>query len=376
MTNTIAQSNVNNDNPAFPLEEIYFYLTEGCNLACRHCWLSPKHQDHQTTYPMLPLELFKKIITEAKPLGLAGVKLTGGEPLMHPRITDIISAVKEEGLGLSIETNGLLCTPQLAEAMATLKRPLISVSLDGQDAETHDWIRGIKGSFDAAVKGIQNLVNAGIKPQIILTVMKQNAGQLEGLVQLADNLGAESVKFNILQPTGRGEKMDTQGETLTLQELLKLGNDVSNTLAKSTGLKLHFDLPAAFRPMSKMFGESGDGCASCGILKILGVLADGRYALCGIGSHFQELVFGDASVDRLKDVWEGAGILRELREGIPSRFEGICGRCHLKRICSASCIAQNYYRSKSLWKPFWFCEEAHDRGLFPTTRITPLKPTI
>lgn len=170
--------------------------------------------------------------------------------------------------------------------------------------------------------------------------------------------------------------MDTQGETLTLQELLKLGNDVSNTLAKSTGLKLHFDLPAAFRPMSKMFGESGDGCASCGILKILGVLADGRYALCGIGSHFQELVFGDASVDRLKDVWEGAGILRELREGIPSRFEGICGRCHLKRICSASCIAQNYYRSKSLWKPFWFCEEAHDRGLFPTTRITPLKPTI
>jgi hypothetical protein len=40
-------------------------------------------------------------------------------------------------------------------------------------------------------------------------------------------------------------------------------------------------------------------------------------------------------------------------------------------MCFGSCLAQNYYRSKSLWEPFWFCEEVHRRGLFPETRIPP-----
>lgn len=67
----------------YPLEQIYFYLTEGCNLACRHCWLSPKLQGESKTYPTLSIELFHSILEQAKPLGLKAVKLTGGEPLMH-----------------------------------------------------------------------------------------------------------------------------------------------------------------------------------------------------------------------------------------------------------------------------------------------------
>jgi hypothetical protein len=41
----------------------------------------------------------------------------------------------------------------------------------------------------------------------------------------------------------------------------------------------------------------------------------------------------------------------------------------MKEICLGNCLAQNYYRSKSLWEPFWFCEEALRQGLFPNTRI-------
>jgi len=51
-----------------------------------------------------------------------------------------------------------------------------------------------------------------------------------------------------------------------------------------------------------MYGEGGDGCASCSILKILGVLADGSYALCGIGTQIQELVFGNAQKDNLAEI--------------------------------------------------------------------------
>ncbi len=354
----------------YPLKQIYFYLTEGCNLACRHCWLSPKLQDENITYPSLSLDLFKSIIEQAKPLGLTVAKLTGGEPLMHPQIHEILRIIKNQEISLSIETNGVLCTPELAKEIASGKNPLISVSLDGANAKTHEWVRGVNGCFDDALEGIENLVKAGTKPQIIMTVMKQNREQLEALVRIAESLGTDSVKFNLVQPTGRGEKMNSTGENLTVEELLKLGEYVLETLSESTTLKLYYDQPAAFRPLSRMFGENGDGCATCSILQIIGVLANGNYALCGIGSHIPELVFGNASRDRLEEIWQNNDILSELREGIPARFEGICSCCHMKRACSASCIAQNYYRSKSLWKPYWFCDEAFKKGLFPETRIS------
>ena len=59
------------------------------------------------------------------------------------------------------------------------------------------------------------------------------------------------------------------------------------------------------------------------------------------------------------------------REGLPEKLEGICGECLMKAKCVGSCIAQNYYSSKNLWAPYWYCEQARKRGLFPETRVTP-----
>lgn len=357
---------------AYPLKQLYFYLTEGCNLACRHCWLSPKLHTESTPYSTLPPTIFTKILDQAKSLGLEAVKLTGGEPLLHPEIQEILQILKERNIPFTIESNGVLCTPELAKIIAAACRGAsVSVSLDGADAESHEWVRGIKGSFDAALSGIRNLVNVGIKPQIIMTVMNHNKMQLEAIVRLAETLGAESVKFNLVQPTGRGEKMNDDGATVPIEELIKLGQWVFDTLSPSTALKLYYDIPPAFRPMSKMFGAKGDGCATCGIRGVIGVLADGSYALCGIGSQIPELIFGHADSAALDVVWKTNNTLLELREGIPDKFEGVCARCHMKRACSASCIAQNYYRSRSLWKPYWFCDTAYRKGLFPKTRLSP-----
>ncbi len=163
--------------------------------------------------------------------------------------------------------------------------------------------------------------------------------------------------------------MHDAGQTLGIEELMKLGEWVENVLSTSTNLRLYYSHPLAFRPLSKMFGSNGDGCGICGILGILGVMSDGSYAMCGIGETVPELVFGHAAADRLKDIWDNTPVLQELREGLPARLKGICGECLIKSHCLGSCIAQNYYLSKSLWAPFWFCEEANRQGLFPETRL-------
>jgi SynChlorMet cassette radical SAM/SPASM protein ScmF len=350
---------------------IYFYLTEGCNLACRHCWIAPKYQSEGHSYAALDVQLFHSIIKQAKPLGLSGVKLTGGEPLLHPQIREIFDVIRKEDLRLIVETNGVLCTPELAQEIALSKHSFVSVSLDGVDAETHEWVRGIPGCFEAAIDGTKNLVNAGFKPQIIMTLMRRNRDQVEAMVHLAEQLGAGSIKFNVLQPTARGEKMHEARETLNIEELVELGRWVETALSASTSLRLIYSHPMAFRPLGKMFGSNGDGCAVCGILGILGVLADGSYALCGIGETVPELVFGHANKDLLDDVWHNNPVLIEIREGMPHRFEGICRSCVAKNICLGNCVAQNYYRSKNLWAGYWYCEKAKDQRLFPETRMKP-----
>ncbi len=350
------------------LNQIYFYLTQGCNLKCRHCWIAPKFQTEESIWPALAFDLFKDIVAQGRELGMSGVKLTGGEPLIHPEIETILDHIRETGLRLTIETNGVKCTPKIVDKIVQNKNPFVSVSLDGVDAATHEWVRGVPGCFDAALDGVRNLVKAGLRPQIIMSVMRRNADQMQAVVKLAESLNAESVKFNLVTPTARGEQMQKSGQTLSIQELIELGHWVEHTLQPASNIRVVYSHPTAFRPLSKLFAQS-DG--RCGIFGIIGVLGNGKYALCGIGETVPELVFGHAAKDRLADVWNHNAVLNDIRKGLPQDLSGICGDCLMKKKCLGSCIAMNYYRSHQLFAPHWYCELAHEAGLFPESRVRP-----
>ena len=356
---------------SYPLSQLYFYITDSCNLRCRHCWMEPAYVDANKALTALDPKLFAAIIDQALPMGLNHIKLTGGEPLLHPRIGELLAIAQDRRIGVSVETNATLCTPELAREIAACKEVSVAVSIDGMDGVTHDWIRGKEGCFHETLQGIENLVNAGIRPQVIMTIMRRNRDQIPAVIKLAETIGAGSVKFNIVQPTARGVLMHTRGETLTIEELIAIGTYVDQELALSTDLPLCFHHPPAFRGLAKMFGTNGDGCYRCGFLGILGVLANGDYALCGIGATVPELVFGNAARDSLSEVWLHNPVLAELRAGMPRQLKGICSTCVMQQVCLGSCIAQNYYSSHDLWAPFWYCEEAHRQGLFPETRLHP-----
>ncbi len=355
----------------YPLQTLYFYLTGDCNLACRHCWISPQYQRAAVSQSCLEYDLFSAIIAEAKPLGLTSVKLTGGEPLIHPRITGVLSFVQQEDLNLTIESNGIALTPELASQIAAGKNPFLSISLDGSTAATHEWVRGVSGSFDLAVKGIRTAVDAGIKPQIIMTIMRRNVHQIESLIDLGERMGADSVKLNILQPTARGKTLHDDGENLTIDELIALGARIEQEIAEEASIPVIFGHPHAFRPLGRMF-QADCSCSTCHIHHILGVLHDGSYALCGIGETVPEMVFGRAGSDCISDIWLGNRIIQEIRRGIPDSLQGICRHCAMKNLCLGSCVALNYVSSRDLLAPYWFCEEAARKGLFPSSRFIPL----
>ena len=117
------------------LNELYFYLTDACNLACRHCWLEPQYCPEEKAISVIDHSLFTAILDQAEPLGMKGVKLTGGEPLLHPQIDQLLDIIRQKRLRLTVETNGTLCTPNLAERIAACERAFAAVSLDAAEAD-------------------------------------------------------------------------------------------------------------------------------------------------------------------------------------------------------------------------------------------------
>src|SRR5512137_2709644 len=91
-----------------PLTSLYMYIAGSCNLACRHCWIEPNYQADSKNGKFIKLEYVKKAIKEAKPLGLQSVKLTGGEPMLHPKFREIVDHIESEKIGMVMETNGTL----------------------------------------------------------------------------------------------------------------------------------------------------------------------------------------------------------------------------------------------------------------------------
>jgi len=354
-------------DPVPPLADLYVYVTDRCNCSCKHCWIVPGvSSSKEKSSHFLSGQIFEAAVVEAKLLGLSAVKWTGGEPTIHPDFPGLLELQKKHQLAGRLETNGMEVTPALARLLFDSGVYHVSVSLDGSVPETHDAIRGVRGAYRRALTGVRNLVEAGFKPQLIMSPMAENVGELDGLLELVGQVGAGSVKLNIVQPTLRGEDIHSSGQMLSVTELLEINRRLEQELRPRYPFPIFFDVPMAFRPLNRIL--AGDGCSLCGIKRILGLLADGSYALCGIGETLPELVFGKVGKGELAGIWKEHPVLLLLRNDLPGKLKGVCGHCLMKSACLGACVAQNYYRSKDLLGAFWFCELAAEEGLFPETR--------
>jgi SynChlorMet cassette radical SAM/SPASM protein ScmF len=347
-----------------PLSTLYFYVAGACNLACGHCWISPAYDPGAASGRFLPLDLMRRAILQGKPLGLASAKLTGGEPLLHPRFREIVSLCADEGLGINIETNGTLVDDGLARFLREKGVGFISVSLDGADAETHERLRGVPGSFARAVAGIRALAEAGLRPQAICTLHRGNAGQMRGVVALAGSLGCGSLKFNHVQNMGRGTRKKAEAG-LDVEEVLALYRAMERDLVPRSPLPLFFDIPYAFRPIRALLRKD---LGHCGILNILGVLSGGELSMCGVGVTVPDLIYGDLATDDLAEVWCNSPGLAEIRRLVPRGLGGACGRCLHRDFCMGECVAQGFFEEGRLGGAFPFCAEMDRRGKFPETR--------
>ncbi len=349
------------------LTHLYLYITNRCNLACRHCWITPTFTD-EFVEGKVSFEEYAEFIGQAIPLGLSGVKITGGEPLLYKPLPKLVEFLNSRKIGITIETNGTLINDDLASLFHSAN-VFTSVSIDGAESEIHDLFRGRKGAFDMAINGLKLLLQHNVNPVVIMSLYSGNKNQIEPLLKLCSELGVKRFKINPIIEIGRGKSLGKKQLLLSREELTELLEKSEGDWQEKYGIKVLFSYPCSLKPID--FLIKGD-IPICPFRNLLSVLEDGSITFCGFGYSEPKWIMGNIRETRLEHLWKEAEQLKEAREKIPDKLGGVCGRCFIKKRCQGGCRAMAMAAYGSLIAPDPTCQTFFELGQFPKSRLAPV----
>ena len=160
-------------------------LTFQCNLRCAHCYVrGPANRGEE-----LGTREITGLIDQFVEAGLLWLHLTGGEPLMRPDFEDIYLYAKSKGLILVLFTNGTRITPRLADLLREYPPIAAEITLYGATRETHERVTGVSGSFERCLRGIDLLLDQGVRLKLKTMLLTLNEHELEGMRALAEARG-------------------------------------------------------------------------------------------------------------------------------------------------------------------------------------------
>jgi Fe-coproporphyrin III synthase len=174
-----------------------------CNLRCVHCY----SQSQDREYPgELSTEEGKTLIEDLARFGSPVILFSGGEPLLRKDLFTLAGLARERGMRAVISTNGTLITREAAKDLQRIGLSYVGVSLDGME-ETNDRFRGVPGAFQAALTGIRNCQDAGMKVGLRFTMNRRNALDVPAIFDLLERENIPRVCFYHLVYAGRGSRL-------------------------------------------------------------------------------------------------------------------------------------------------------------------------
>jgi MoaA/NifB/PqqE/SkfB family radical SAM enzyme len=228
-----------------PPSHIDIEPTSSCNLKCRFCWTRSKERVRNCQYDRtLTNKRLLEIVHEAARLGAKEWEIAGGwEPMVKPyTVFKMMILIKKYGMYGSITTNGTLFTKNMIKKLVEIGWDRILFSLEGPDAETHDYLTQVKGSFEREIRNIKLFKEwkerlGKEKPfySIHSVLTNKNYNKLEEMIELGNELGCDGVNFEPLMVWSKeGEKLK-----LNKKQREKLKISIERALKKARELKIY-----------------------------------------------------------------------------------------------------------------------------------------
>jgi radical SAM protein with 4Fe4S-binding SPASM domain len=363
--------------PAGPFEVVWNF-TYSCNLKCKHCY-----EDAGFHRPELSTEEAYAAIDKLSriaSIGIPALSFSGGEPLVRKDFFEVAAYAKKRIPYLSIATNGTLLTKDNVKRLKDVGIDYAEISLDGASKEVHEGFRRVPGCFEKTLKGIRNSVEQGLDTCIATVIQKENLGEVEKIIGLAEELGVRFMHFNYI-PTGRAKafvELDlSPKERLNILEIM--GKKIVERYVQSkmeeemmgeskTKVDQIFSTCPQFasvvKKISQQKGENFTVSAHYAAMKgvenvanFLGGCGAGRLYIClepngdikpcVFFATNKDTVVGNILKDDVEEIWSSNELLWKLRsrERLSTYKVGKhvvgCGNCRDKYICGG-CRARSY----------------------------------
>jgi len=190
------------------LQEVVLELTDWCPQHCRHC--SSSSGRHCANH--LGRDLSFRLLREATVLGAQVAGFGGGEPTASPIFGDVLQEASALGLRVEVYTCGVGANVRgpspLAESvvasLAVIEEGKVIFSVHAPDAEAHDRITGLPGSFDCLSASMERCAAAGIRCEMNFVPIRPNASRFAEVVDLAEARGVRRLSVLRFVPQGRG----------------------------------------------------------------------------------------------------------------------------------------------------------------------------
>lgn len=181
------------------LIHVHWELTHRCSERCTHCYLVVLPSGRMPPGELRTDECLA-IVDQMAELGVLSVTFSGGEFLTRRDWFAIARHARERRLALRLFTNGLAVTERVARQIAALHPLRVEVSLYGPDAELHEAVTRVRGSFARTCRGLKLLHALGVHTVVKTPLLRANIRRCAELAALAETLGAAFQVDPILTP--------------------------------------------------------------------------------------------------------------------------------------------------------------------------------
>lgn len=310
-------------------------LTLACDLACRHCGSRAGHPrpDELTTDECLDL------VRQLAELEVLEVTLIGGEAYLREDWLEVARAIRAAGMQCTMTTGGRGLTRERLVAAKEAGIQSVSVSIDG-DEETHDRLRGVRGSFRLAVQAMRHAHEVGISLACNTQINRLSMPHLPAILELLGELGARAWQYQLTVPMGRAaDEPEVLVQPYDMLEVLPLLAQLKSR-AKQLGILMWTGNNVGyFGPHEADLRAIGNrtygGSCGAGIVGI-GIEADGTIKGCPSLST-QDWAAGNVRDTKLVDIWERAARMRYTRDRTVADLWGFCASCYYADDCRAGC---------------------------------------
>ena len=310
-------------------------LTYACNLACAHCLSSSGRRDPRE----LSTAEAKAVVDELQKMQVFYVNIGGGEPTVRPDFWELLDYAIDHQVGVKFSTNGVKLDKKRSAQLARTDYVDVQISLDGATAEVNDHVRG-PGSYDMAIRALENLAEAGFgQPKISVVMTRQNVDQLDEFKAISDKYGAQ-LRITRLRPSGRGADVWDELHPLPSQQKQMYDWLVAKGDQVLTGDSF-FHLSA--------FGEALPGLNLCGAGRVVCLIDPvGDVYACPFAIHENFLAGNVRSPGGFEEVWQNSELFRELRQ---PQTGGACASCMHYDSCQGGCMAAKFFTGLPLDGP-------------------------